>query len=303
MDIGTNSIPYIIAELNSKGGFLVLDEGAPITKLGDKVRQKGIIQSAGINRTIDAINLIVDKAGKAGVKKVFCSGTQVFRTAKNSSEVIRDIYKNCGLIVEILSGEEEARLAYLAQLAVSKKPSEEISVIDIGGGSTEFIYGIGEKVRYSVSLPLGAINITQEFFKNDPIMEDEYKTAEDFVREELEKVDVPVKSCEFTAIAGTATTLAAMKHKLKEYNSNKINGTDYSKTELMDTISILKSMTVCCRKDIAGLEPERADIILAGCLIISSILEIFSKEKFKISSYGVRHGLFFSKCGVPDHVG
>ena len=227
-------------------------------------------------------------------------GTAAFRKAQNAKDFVAQVKKETGIQIEIISGEREAALTWKA---ASTDFGENIMVIDIGGGSTEIILYDSTTVRQyagknfdCVSLPLGSVVLTEQFCKSDPINQQDCKNLENEITQALNNYRTVVPSYHHTLIAtaGTATTLGAIKKRMKAYKHNEIHGSKLSLDELKNIVADLKSKTIEERKKIPGLEPGRADVILAGSLLLLKTAEHFGFEEITVSDRGVRWGLVYT---------
>lgn len=201
------------------------------------------------------------------------------------------VKEDCDLNIEIISGEREAELSFMA---VERDFGSDVLVIDIGGGSTEFIFKKDSNLNLS-SLELGSVTIQEKFGKSDPISEKDFSAMKTFIKAKLD-ITIQNPSNKLVATAGTATTLAAMKLKLEKYNHSEVHGLALNKTDIEKIIEELRTRTIEERKKLPGLEPKRADVILPGSLILNSVIEKFGFKEVTVSDRGVRWGLIYEKC-------
>lgn len=295
IDIGTNTILLLIAELNENGTFQVLEDRAEITRLGEGVDQSRQIGPAGEERSFEVLRSYLERCRSLGVGEVVAVGTSALRDAENADHFKARFRRELGLDLRVLSGEEEASYSYLAVRKGLGLEGKEVLVVDVGGGSTELIWGKGSELYRWASLSLGSVGLTERFLPSDPVREEEYGRLLTAIDHELDRsladwrigdrVDTMV------GIAGTFTTLAAVEKGLRQYAHHEVHGTILSRSEVERQIGLYKAKTVAQRRDIPGLEPQRADVILAGALLISRIMTLVRVEEAIVSDQGVRYGL------------
>jgi len=186
-------------------------------------------------------------------------------------------------------------LSYLAVLSTIGNTDKNVVVFDTGGGSTEFIFGKGANLNNRISLNLGAVHPTEEFLLSDPVTNTELKKMQDYMMAFFSKKITDKGADYLIGIGGTVTSMGAVMHKLVKYDPKIIQGSQMSLEEVKKQIDLYKNKTIEERKQIPGLQPKRADVILAGAGIINTIMEIFKIDSFTISDRGLRHGLMFDK--------
>ncbi len=290
IDIGTNSVKLYMAKYCGQDLCTALDLNH-IVKLGADLQQTEYLSEEAMIRCLDTVSEFVQIAKKHGACKILAVGTMAFRAAKNSSEFISRIHDVTGIHITVLSGEEEARLSYLAAVSGLKHSNGEIAVIDIGGGSTEFIFGIRQKIRKIISLNLGVLSVRETYFKNDPPGHDETTQAQYEINKALTAAGIQQKVSLLAGVGGTATAMAAVKLGLKKYDPDLIQGSSLTYSEVNAQISLYSAKTLEERKNIPGLQQQRAELILAGACILKGAMEILGRDSLIISDRGLRHGL------------
>jgi len=295
IDTGSNQVLIFIAKVD-KGELkeVLLDRGE-ITKLGEGVNTTGILNDAAQDRTLKVMEEFKSLLDKYKVEKYYAVGTSALREAKNSSDFVARVKEKTGIEINVIPGEEEARLSFMAVVGGLSLKDKETVIIDIGGGSTEFIFGRGVKILDRFSTKLGALKLTERFLKSDPVKESEFSEMMSYLKVELKDVNPPSKNPFLVGMGGTMTNLSAIKHKLTKYKPEVVQGSYITLNELNGIIDDLKSRTVEKRKEIIGLQPKRADFILAGTGILKSIMQRVGAERITISDMGLRHGLMFDK--------
>lgn len=294
LDIGTNSIKFFVFSIED-GNSKTIIEANNISRLGEGLLKTGIISDEAMERNIVALREFLDIAKKEEVEEITAVGTMCLRTAKNSSTFIQRAKKELNLDITVIPGEEEARLSYLSVLSTIGKTEKDVVVFDTGGGSTEFIFGKGAELKNRISLNVGAVHPTEEFLISDPVTNDELSKMQNFMKEFFTEKIQDRKADYLIGIGGTVTSMGAVMHKMVKYDPTIIQGSQMSLIEVNNQIELYKNKTIEERKQIPGLQPKRADVILAGAGIIQTIMQIFNIDSFTISDRGLRHGLMFDK--------
>jgi exopolyphosphatase/guanosine-5'-triphosphate,3'-diphosphate pyrophosphatase len=296
IDVGTNSIKFHIAEKDAEGKWSVVLDEDNISRLGEGLQATGNINPEAMERNVKAISEMTEKAREQGVDDLVAVGTMCLRTAKNAQEFVNRVKDACDVMVEIIPGEEEARLAYLAVKSGVGLKEGQLVIFDTGGGSTEFIFGKGNRIEKRFSLNVGAVRYTEQILVSDPVTQDELNntvaTVEQDFAEDLQfegTVDALV------GMGGTVTNLSAVKHQLAQYDPNVIQGSVLKVEEIERQVALYQSKTVAERKEIVGLQPKRADVILAGAIIVSVIMKKAGVSAFTVSDRGLRHGLIVDR--------
>ena len=292
IDIGTQSILYMLAEINGKRGIHFTDQQIHSTRLGMNLARLGSIQGDALTRTIDVLKRLALHSKRANVSRIIAVGTQALRSAINADTAVKAILDETGIHVEILSEEQEAYWSYRGAVH-SNHRDEDVLVIDIGGGSTELITGHGVCVAGTESFPIGAVTLTERFLHRDPPSEEELDALHAAVEAKMADsrildLDIPTKPI---GVGGTITTLAAMVLRLKVYEPNGVHGRQIDRMRIREILEQLKKMSIVRRRSLVRMDPERADIILAGIVILDFIMEKGRISTLRVSDHGLRHGL------------
>lgn len=302
IDIGTNTILLLIAELGEDGSFRVLDDRAEIARLGEGVDRARWIGPDGEERSVRVLKSYLERCGNLGVEEIAAVGTSALRDAHNAGDFKARLKQELGLDLCVLSGEEEAAYSYLAVQKGLALEGKKILVVDVGGGSTELIWGKGDALRRSISLNLGSVRLTERFLVSDPVREEECALLAMTIDRELEPLradwTMEGRFQTMVGIAGTFTTLAAIEKGLRQYSHSEVHGSRLSRAEVQRQIRLFKEKTVAERKEIPGLEPNRADVILAGALLIDRIMALFRIDQVTVSDQGIRYGLLHEKIAI-----
>ncbi len=304
IDIGTNTIILLIGTPLRKSIKVIHDE-AVICRLGQALSENHFFLPEAMKRTVEVLKKFKATCEEKKVEKIIAVGTAAFRQAANADVFVQTIKKECGFKPSVLSGEEEAEVVFLAALHDFGPEQKKLIVVDIGGGSTEIITGpIKGKNRPEsvISLPLGSVLLTETYVHDDPISADDFQRLErgisnslkDYLDDFYDDDFNPQDYC-LVATAGTATTLSAIDQQMAVYKPKAIHGSRLKKKNLQKLIPRLAEKTIKERQKLPGLDPLRADVILAGALLLHAIMSHFKKEETVISDRGLRYGIFYKK--------
>lgn len=300
IDIGTNTTMLLIVETNSDSPHKTLHDECRITRLGEGLSQNPVFLPAAMQRCLEAL-----KDYKKILHEYLCDschvvGTAAFRQAKNAKEFIRQVDDELHFKIKILSGEEEARLIHLACAKDFSHLKKPILVVDIGGGSTEFIFDDGKKIQ-ALSLPFGVVKLTEQFLHSDPPTDSEMAQLESFLKKQITenfKSFTNRKKISIIATAGTPTTLKALELGLHEYNASLVHGQPLMRNDVDKIFLELKNLPQSERAKLPCLPEKRADVILAGTVILLTVLDELQLKKFWVSDRGLRFGVLYKNAGV-----
>ena len=291
IDIGTNSIKLCIAESSDEsGGYSVIYDENVITRLGEGLSKNRELGVAASTRTIQTISRLVKKARELNVNEIRSAGTAALRNASNAGAFCASVKETCEIDIEIISGDCEAQLSYKAALLSAN--GQDCVVIDIGGGSIEFIYSYDNAICHRFSLNFGVLNIKEKYFFSEPA--EKYSVSKSYIEiaDNFRKggllTDAPKL---LIGIGGTFTTLALVKLKLSKHLSNKVNGTIINLSDVESQIIQYQNSTLEERVKIPGLHADRADIVLAGACIVRTIMDFYSAQNIIVCAYGLRHAI------------
>jgi len=298
IDIGTNSTRLLVAEVG-EGEIIPRERDLVTTRLGEGLTRVGRLGEEAQRRTIAAVTAFWDRCRRLGVERVRVGATSAVREAANGEEFSRRLQAATGLEVEIFSGEREARLSFLGvtgQLPLAA--GGPTLVIDIGGGSTELIRGEGGKIDAAVSLPLGAVRLTEAFLPRwqAPVTPLQLQGLRQKIGEVLAGVEdkffAPAgEPLLVVGVGGTVTTLAAIYLGLEKYVPELIHGTVLPRENLEQILEKLCRLDLDSRKKVTGLQPERADIIVAGAAILTTFLQHFQLPEVIASEGDILPGM------------
>jgi exopolyphosphatase/guanosine-5'-triphosphate,3'-diphosphate pyrophosphatase len=294
IDIGTNTALLLVARTLPGGALESVEERAEITRLGRGIGAGGELGAEGIARTLAALREFVDIA-RGHRARIAAIGTEALRRAPNRAAFLDPAAEILGAPIEVIDGAREAALTFqaVAEAFPAALPGA-LTVVDIGGGSTEIVIAAGGEVTFNVSLPLGSVRLTERFIHHDPPRLDEIAAITADVDGALASVPFPRSATSpvtLVGVAGTVTSLAAMTEALVSYDAARVHGYRLSQAALADQIARLRVGTQAARERIIGLDPKRADVILAGALILQRIAAAAGVEEIQVSDRGIRWGL------------
>jgi exopolyphosphatase / guanosine-5'-triphosphate,3'-diphosphate pyrophosphatase len=288
VDIGTNSTRLLVAEVDGDG-LRELRRESIVTRLGEGVEATGRLGDAPQARVFAALDRFAPAVGEAEVRPAVM--TSAVRDAANGAEFAATVRERYGLAGRTLSGEEEARLTYLGATA-ARDPDDEtrLLVIDIGGGSTELVIGAGRAMTFHTSTQVGVVRHTERHLHSDPPGATEMDALATDARATFAAVaDEPAGAA--VAVAGTATSCAAIDLELDPYDSAKVEGHVLTRARLEELRDRLAAMTLAERRGVIGLDPNRAPTIVAGVIILIEALSAFGLDRVEVSDRDILWGV------------
>jgi len=297
IDVGTNSVKFHVAELGRGGVWHTVVDRSDITRLGEGLAETGRLNPEPTRRTVDAIAGMVTEARQKGAVDIAAVGTAGMRMAENSQELIDAVRQRCGITIEVLSGEEESRIAYLGVKAGIGEVAGSIVVFDTGGGSSQFTFGQGDEVAERFSVNVGAVRYTERFGLDQAVSDEELEAAMQAIAEDLERLDGRPAPDAVVALGGAVTNLAAVKHEMATYDPDVIQGTVLERSEIDRQIQLYRERSADQRRSIVGLQPKRAEVILAGACVVRTVMGKLQRESLTVSDRGLRHGLVAERFG------
>lgn len=291
IDAGTNSIKFHIGERDSNGRWRTVVDRAEITRLGEGLAQQGVIIDAALERTVAAIAGMVEEAKRHGVRAIAAVGTAGLRIAANGNEVVAAIQQRTGVHIEVISGDEEGRLAYLAAKSGLGLNQGALVVFDTGGGSSQFTFGHDASVDERFSVEVGAVRYTERYRLDGVVSPGVLQEAMAAISADLSRIDGRPVPDALVAMGGAVTNITAVRHGLATYDPAVVQGTVLDRAEIDRQIELYRSRNADARRTIIGLQPKRAEVILAGACIIRTVMEKLGKESLTVSDRGLRHGV------------
>jgi len=297
LDCGTNSIRLLIAEENPGAStFTEISRKMSIVKLGEGVDKNKAFLPDAISRTLAALKVFAADIAEAEVEQVRFCATSATRDAQNRDEFLIPVAQILGITPEVITGEEEARLSFKGATQGLDKATGPFLVVDIGGGSTEFVFG-SDHVDAARSVNIGCVRMSERHFKSDPPTQNEIESAREDIKNAIAQAAevVPIKNAKtLVAVAGTATTVAAAALNLEKYDSELIHLAKISAIETRRVSDWLLSLNRQERSDLGYMHPGRVDVIAAGSLVLAEIIEATGLESFMASENDILDGMVWS---------
>jgi exopolyphosphatase/guanosine-5'-triphosphate,3'-diphosphate pyrophosphatase len=293
VDIGTNSTRLLIAEVDD-GQVKELDRRTRVTRLGEGVDSTGELGQEPIKRVLATLDEYHEAIEANACDARIAVLTSAVRDARNGAEFTEQVRARYGLDARTIDGDEESRLTFLgATAARAASDAEPVLVIDIGGGSTELVLGAAGEVSFDVSTQAGVVRQTERHLHSDPPRPEELQALGTEVRELIDRaVPASVRSSARSAIAvaGTATSCAAIMQELDPYDPERVHGYILELGECELLLARLAAMSLADRRDVVGLHPDRAPTIVAGVAILIEVLRAFGLEEAAVSEHDILWG-------------
>ena len=295
IDCGTNSIRLLIADIDGSN-FREIYRTMEIVRLGQGVDQNKAFHPDAIARTLAAVDLFAQEISKRGVEHIRFCATSATRDATNRELFIDGVKKRLGVEPEVISGEEEARLSFIGATKEFAQSDAPFLVVDIGGGSTEFVYGHSD-VEFAKSVNIGCVRMTERNIHSDPPKTEEIENARRDIQEAIAVAAsiVPITQAKtLIAVAGTATSVAASALNLESYDRHLIHLSRVSAEQTHHVAITFAAMNAEERSHVGFLHPGRADVFAAGSLVLSEIMKATGAKEFVASEADILDGIAWS---------
>jgi exopolyphosphatase / guanosine-5'-triphosphate,3'-diphosphate pyrophosphatase len=297
IDVGTNSTKFHVGSFDADGHPQTVADRAEVTRLGEGMAADGRVQREPLERAIEAFSGMVDEAKRLGVRAIAAVGTEGLRQATNADEAIDEVRRKTGVTIEVLSGEDEGRLAYLAVRASLPLGDGSLVGFDTGGGSSQFSFGDRDHVVERFSVPVGAVRFTEQFGLDKAVSQETVERARAAIAADLDRLDGRPSPDALVGMGGAITNITAVKHGLATYDPDVVQGSVLDVAELDRQIEQYRSRDAEGRRGIVGLQPKRAEVILAGACIVRTVMDKLGKDRLTVSDRGLRHGLLVERFG------
>jgi exopolyphosphatase/guanosine-5'-triphosphate,3'-diphosphate pyrophosphatase len=295
IDCGTNSIRLLIADIDGSN-FREVVRDMEIVRLGQGVDQTGQFHPDAIARTLAAVDKFAAEIAKRGVEKIRFCATSATRDATNRHLFVDGVRQRLGIELEVISGDEEAALSFAGAIKDLDPSNGPFLVVDIGGGSTEFVFGTST-VEAARSVNIGCVRMTERHFASDPVTTAQIELARTDIQAAIAQAAaiVPIaKAKTLVAVAGTATTVAAAALNLSEYDRYAIHLSRISAQQTHDAATMFATKTREQRLSLGYMHPGRVDVIAAGSLVLSEIMKATGAAEFVASESDILDGMAFS---------
>jgi len=298
-DIGTNSLRVLVADVDDLSRFVSTLRLGFAVRLGEGLSSSGRVSEAALERTARVLGKSAQLARRLGASRMLAGATHVLRVASNANEAVAALEEAANMSIEILSPQEEAYYIYTGALSDGYQSG---FVIDVGGGSTSLIRGVGAGGVESNTLPLGCVTLTEQFFEHDPPSLDEIRALCDHINAELARSDLslmPDAENPVTGVGGAVTSIAAASLGLPHFESKRIDGHLLTRDEIENWAERLAGVPIEKRMEIAGLDRRRAQIAVAGAFILSRLTCRLDIKRLTVSTRGLRYGLALEAAAHP----
>lgn len=296
IDIGTNTIRLIIVEVNEDGTYRVLDEEREPARLGHGLYDTGKLGEGRMDRAVVALGRMKAIAEGKNASEIRAIATAAVREATNGRSFRRRVQRELGLRINIISSRKEARLAFLSVTRQFSLDGRPVAMVDIGGGSVELVLAAGTVIDQIYSLPLGAVRLTERYVGSGPLSAKKWKKLRKAIDREINKQvgKPPFKAQTMIGSGGTFSTLAAIIKNQREGKEGSVQGYALTRGEVDALVDRLREMPLEARRRIPGLNPDRADIIVAGAASVARLAKRLGCKEIRVNEGGVREGLLLS---------
>lgn len=298
IDVGTNSVKFHIGERGDDGAWQTIADRAEVTRLGEGLQDTGELGAESLERTVAAIAGMVDEANRAGAAAIAAVGTAGMRIARNRDSLIRAVHARCGVVIDVISSDDEGRLAYLAATSSLGLEEGSLVVFDTGGGSSQFTFGNGQQVDERFSVNVGAARFAERYRLTGAVSQEALGRALHAIAADLASLDGRSTPDTLVGMGGAITNLTAVKHHLATYDPDIVQGAELDRAEIDRQIELYRTLSTEDRREIVGLQPQRAEVILAGACIVKTVMEKLGKNSLTVSDRGLRHGLIVERFGT-----
>lgn len=295
IDVGTNSVKFHLGERSADGATHTVVDRAEVTRLGEGLDETGELTPGAMDRTAEAIAGMADEARRDHAAAIAAVGTAGLRIAPNRQAFLDAVRARTGIEIEVITGEEEGRLAYLAATSALPIARGRLVVFDSGGGSSQFSFGEATHVDERFSVDVGAVRFTERFGLANAVDRETVDAALAAIADDLTRLDGRRPPASVIGMGGTVTNLAAVKHGLPTYDPEVVHGTVLDLDEIDREIELYRTSDIEQRRTIPGLQPARAEVILAGACVVRTILTKLGRDSLTVSDRGLRHGVFLER--------
>jgi exopolyphosphatase/guanosine-5'-triphosphate,3'-diphosphate pyrophosphatase len=294
IDVGTNSVKFHVAE-RTGGGWRTVVDRADVTRLGEGLSERGTISDEALERTVQAIAGMVEEAKREHAAALVAVGTAGLRSANNRRDVLETIRSRTSVSVEVISGDDESRIAYRAVVEGLGSVEGSVVVFDTGGGSSQFTFGEGSNIEDRFSVDVGAVRYTERFGLDGAVDRDVLDDAIATIASDLSRLDGRASPDVLVGMGGAVTNLTAVNLEMADYDAERVQGAILERAEVDRQVELYRGRDADGRREIVGLQPKRAEVILAGACIVRTVMDRLRKEALAVSDRGLRHGVLLER--------
>ena len=291
-DLGSNSIKCVMAETRGRS-FRILHEESIGTRLAENLIDTCELRPEAIARTLDALRQLRAKAGELGVERFRAVATSAVRDSRNRREFLRAAREVLGFPVRLLSGSEEAETIFNGVIADPHWRGKDVMILDIGGGSAEWVQGRHGRLEKRISLPLGAVRLRERFLHDYPVARDTADLLVETIRGQIAHplAHYSLESRRLICTGGSITSLVAILKKLTKFDPAKIDHTSMTIEQVRELLHSFTGCTLEKLRTLPGLPPKRADLIIPGTAVALATMELFDAKRLHVSVRGLRYGV------------
>lgn len=294
LDLGTNTFLCLICDVEDGIIQTVFEDQVRVVRLGQDVNKTRKLHPEALKRAEECFKEFAQLISDHRPDRVMAFATSAARDVQNANELF-ELGKRFAIPIQVISGEQEAECTFAG--TIDSELTKPVAIVDVGGGSTEFIIGDQEGIKFRTSLDIGSVRLTERFITEHPVKDIELKNLEQHLTNEtstlssiLDKLPIELKPSKVIAVAGTPTTLATLDMGLP-FEGDKVHGYKLSLSAIKVWADKLRLMTIEERQSLAGMEPKRADVIVAGALTLLHSCKVFECEEVEVSIRGLRYGI------------
>ena len=292
IDVGSNTIRLIVAEVQDDDTYRILDEEREMVRLGEKLDRTGRLSEPAVERALVAMGKMKAIADGFKVTEIRAIATSAVREAANGRAFTREVMRQHKVRIDVISGEEEAQLAFRSAARHFDLEGRSTAVVDIGGGSVEVILSAGTAIDQVYSLPFGAVRVTERFVRSDPLRTKHWKVMKEEIDRAIRATIRPAHRAEImVGSGGSFTALAHMSKWQREGRHGSVQGYILTTAEVIHLLDRLREAPLEARRQMQGLSPDRADIIVAGASVISRLVRRLGTQQILVNERGIRDGL------------
>lgn len=298
VDIGTNSVRTIVADVRPPSVVEVVHYDGLITRLGEGLDASNTLKPEAIERTIRTVAEYVQHGRELGATAFKLVATSAARDAENGQELLDALRGATGLTTEVVTGRREAELVLAGVKAGGLLGEADALVVDVGGGSTELIACPRDGPPEMLSVNVGAVRLTERFLTSDPPTGQQMHAASGAADEVLRPAIGDAGHASLIGLGGTITTMAAMLQELEQYDVTRVHGYRLTLDETGKLLGRAASLPLVKRRTLAGLSPARADIIVGGMIVVRAVLRAAKSDALRVSTTGILHGIALAAAGL-----
>lgn len=295
IDIGTNSIHMVIARSTGSAGFELADREREVVQIGRGSFRSGRLRASAIRRTVESLTRLVNLARRQQVDRILCTTTAAVREARNGGSFLEAAREGAGITPRVIPAEEEGRLIYLGVKSALQLDNRKALIVDIGGGSAQLVVATADRLIETRSAPLGALRLTECFLRSDPPARRDLLRLRRHVRRTAAEPLAAVAVLKPTRVYGSSGSIHALA-ELAHYEDTgrsltHLNGHILTRESLKRLLRRIEDLGLAEREQLHGLDPQRAEIIVPGAMVLARILDEIEVDEMTISDFGVREGL------------